>query len=208
MREGVQSLLVSRGYACTVARNGTRAVHLTFKSNFDLMLIARDLPALSGIEATKMIRQREGERNVPPSERLPIVALTSAAAQEDITLYQEVGMDGCISKPIDEISLLNTVAAAVPFHRPPQSKAPASRGSDLKQRIGRSQLALRSQTTSMVASAKAPHLTLPIPSAAKATPRRIPDRRRHCAHVHRSRRAEARYAPLQLCRGQRLLRHV
>ena len=178
VREGVQSSLSQQGYACTVARNGTRAVQLTFRTKFDLLLTARELPTLSGIEVTKMIRQRESEQSASDADRLPIVVLTGAASQEDLTLYLEVGMDGFVSKPIDETHLRNTVAAAIPFHRPPKSSRGGSGSRSASQHhVGSSPHPLRGTTTSVVGGTvnggqrtASPHLTLPIPATSQATP--------------------------------------
>ena len=54
-----------------------------------------------------------------------MIAFTDMASQEDLRLYMEVGMDGCVSKPLNEQALLATMAAAVPHHKgPTQRRSP------------------------------------------------------------------------------------
>ena len=58
-------------------------------------------------------------------QRVPMIAFTDMASQEDLRLYMEVGMDGCVSKPLNEQALLATMAAAVPHHKgPTQRRSP------------------------------------------------------------------------------------
>lgn len=113
-----RGLLESRGYIVTTADDGPRALELTRTTQFDVMLLSRHLPTLSGVELTRIVRQRE-DRGLPAGRhRLPIVAFAHETDEADLRLYMEVGMDGCISKPVDEGSLLTTVSAAVPHHNP------------------------------------------------------------------------------------------
>ncbi len=86
------------------------------------MLVARDLPSISGVEVTRLVRQREdgllnsvmpgSDHFMPP--RLPVLAFTDQAETEHLRQYMEAGMDGCICKPVEVDALLQTVAAAVP----------------------------------------------------------------------------------------------
>ncbi len=121
--------LAEQGYSITVVADGPKALQATRDENFDALLIARDLPSVSGVEVTRIIRQREGAlAHTTPGTlqmRLPIIAFTEHTTAEDLRIYMEVGMDGCICKPLEIGSLLNTVAAAVPMT---EGRAPPAAG--------------------------------------------------------------------------------
>jgi CheY-like chemotaxis protein len=111
--------LVAQGFAVTLVDDGPKALALTRANAFDCMLIARDLPTLSGLEVSRILRQREvtiaRSKGVPPeAARLPIIVLTSRTAPVDLQLYREVGISGCVSKPVYPEALVKTVLVAVP----------------------------------------------------------------------------------------------
>lgn len=64
----------------------------------DLVLMDVQMPAMDGIEATMLIRQREAETGLP---RMPIVALTAGAFDEDRQHCLVAGMDDFMSKPVN-----------------------------------------------------------------------------------------------------------
>jgi len=123
--------LVDQGYSIKIVADGPKALQATRDDGFDALLIARDLPSVSGVEVTRIIRQREGAlAHTAPGTlqmRLPIIAFTEHTTAEDLRIYMEVGMDGCICKPLEIGSLLNTVAAAVPLT---EGRAPPASGTD------------------------------------------------------------------------------
>ena len=55
------------------------------------------MPRMNGYEATKIIRNIE----TPPGIRLPIIALSANAFEEDKQKSYAMGMDDHIAKPID-----------------------------------------------------------------------------------------------------------
>ena len=65
------------------------------------------MPLMDGYEATRMIRKEEDFSGV--AQRIPIVALTANAMNEDKERCLEVGMDDFIAKPIEINSFNNTV---------------------------------------------------------------------------------------------------
>ena len=121
--------LVSAGFAVTVLGDGPSALNLTRSTTVDCLLLARDLPSISGIEVVKVLRQREAAKEATrPGARgagafhLPVVAFTGNTEPQDLQLYMESGFDGCVSKPLDISALLNTMAAAVPVPAPQQQQ--------------------------------------------------------------------------------------
>jgi pimeloyl-ACP methyl ester carboxylesterase/CheY-like chemotaxis protein len=99
-------------------------------ASFDCVVVQRGLPLCDAVDVTNAIRDSErkfrrkvakkaaemGSGAPPPERRHPIICLTDSANTEDIKMFMEADMDGCVSYPINASSLLNTVRAAVPHH--------------------------------------------------------------------------------------------
>jgi CheY-like chemotaxis protein len=98
----------------TCADNGQSVIEISKSKDFDLILIARELPTIDGLATTKIFRQREARRK--RKRRTPVIVFTDMLTQDDLRLYQDIGMDGCIPKPVDRKSLLDTITQAVPKH--------------------------------------------------------------------------------------------
>ena len=64
------------------------------------------MPKMDGFEATRKIRVYERDNNIPP---VRIIALTASALDQSKQECIEAGMDGFISKPFQEVDLLNTI---------------------------------------------------------------------------------------------------
>ncbi|MGL4602846.1 MAG: response regulator, partial [Iodobacter sp.] len=64
----------------------------------DLVLMDMQMPEMDGLEATRVIRARE--RANPRTKRLPIMALTANALEEDRQLCISAGMDLFLTKPL------------------------------------------------------------------------------------------------------------
>jgi CheY-like chemotaxis protein len=54
------------------------------------------MPVMDGYAATRVIREREERENL---RRVPIVALTADAFDDDAALARAAGMDGHLAKP-------------------------------------------------------------------------------------------------------------
>jgi CheY-like chemotaxis protein len=109
-------LLEKRGYIVTVAGDGARAVKEHAHQRFDLILMDLQMPDIGGLEATRMIRDREQGTGL----HIPIVALTAHAFKGDRERCLEAGMDDYVSKPIAPDQLFETIervtAGRVPLH--------------------------------------------------------------------------------------------
>ncbi|MDH4133985.1 MAG: ATP-binding protein [Gammaproteobacteria bacterium] len=91
----VTFLLRRVGATVAIADNGLEAVEMALARNrpYDLILMDMQMPVLGGIDATRLLRERE--------YRAPIVALTAnALKKEDIGAFLEAGCDDFIAKPI------------------------------------------------------------------------------------------------------------
>lgn len=105
------TLLAREGHRVTVADDGGAALLALSQQDFDLVLMDMQMPGLSGLEATARIRADEAARHAP---RVPIVALTANAYEEDREACLTAGMDGFVSKPIRRETLFAAIAAVLP----------------------------------------------------------------------------------------------
>ena len=80
------------------ATNGREALELIMTKKIDIVLMDVQMPEMSGIEATKKIRDWEALNN--HKSHLPIIALTAGASQEEQKRSLQIGMDDFITKPI------------------------------------------------------------------------------------------------------------
>ena len=84
------------GCPVTIASNGLEAVEKFRTGTFGLVLMDVQMPELDGIQATIRIRDIEAQRG---SDRVPIIAATAHAFQEDREKCILAGMDDFLSKP-------------------------------------------------------------------------------------------------------------
>ena len=98
-------LLELWGHRVTIAGNGRIAVELWESQPFDLVLMDLQMPEMDGITATKIIRQREKERNM----HIPIIAMTAHALKGTRERCLASGMDGYVSKPVRKHALYDAI---------------------------------------------------------------------------------------------------
>lgn len=90
-------LLRPYGMQTDTAISGEESVQKVLDNKYDLVLMDHMMPGMDGIEATKMIRQQEGEYY----KKLPIIALSANAVQGAQKMFKEAGMDDFVPKPIE-----------------------------------------------------------------------------------------------------------
>ena len=94
------------------AENGQVAVD-TFarapEGYFDAILMDLRMPVMDGLEAARTIRA------LPRSDagRVPIIALTANAFEEDVRQSMEAGMNAHLPKPVDTDQLYDTLRTLV-----------------------------------------------------------------------------------------------
>jgi CheY-like chemotaxis protein len=74
------------------------------------VLMDVQMPVMDGLSATRAIRAREDAGGEP---RVPIIALTARAMAEDAANCRQAGMDGFVTKPVDQLLLSQALAAVV-----------------------------------------------------------------------------------------------
>ncbi len=91
------------GHRVICAADGELAVQAASAQAFDLILMDMQMPRCDGLTASRRIRAGAG-----PSAGAPIIALTADAAA-NWTLYDEAGLDGLLTKPIDGTAFAATL---------------------------------------------------------------------------------------------------
>ncbi|MGN0413206.1 MAG: response regulator [Lachnospiraceae bacterium] len=99
-REIALEILGEYGFRMDAVENGAEALEKVKGSrpgDYDLVLMDIQMPIMDGYEATRQIRALED----PELARIPILAMTANAFDEDRRAAKECGMDGFLSKPIN-----------------------------------------------------------------------------------------------------------
>lgn len=94
----IEALLTQLGLDIRLVSDGQQALDVvTAGENPDLILMDIQMPVMDGYSATEQIRQWEALHNKP---RVPIIALTADAFEEDRQRCFAVGMDDFLTKPV------------------------------------------------------------------------------------------------------------
>jgi DNA-binding NtrC family response regulator len=125
IREGLELLLKTEGYAVTMADTGQSGLSRLGEQPYDLLLLDVSLPDRNGIELLKDIRRQN------PS--LPIVLITAYGSIEMARAAFKSGAMDYITKPWSNDELLAQVAQAVESHRLREENVQLKRA--LKQRF-------------------------------------------------------------------------
>jgi signal transduction histidine kinase/CheY-like chemotaxis protein len=116
-----QAFLTMAGLQVTVAQNGLEAVDCVRREAFDAVLMDMQMPEMDGLQATRVIR------SLPQGARLPVIAMTAAALEEDKQECLAAGMNAHVSKPIEPRELARVLLGWVPPTRTEQESVAGSR---------------------------------------------------------------------------------
>lgn len=96
-----EALLKKLGITCDHAVNGKRAVEMLEAQEvgyYQLVLMDVHMPIMDGLKATEAIRALDNQGRA----KIPIIALTANAFEEDRKMCLSAGMDDYLMKPLDE----------------------------------------------------------------------------------------------------------
>jgi len=96
-------LLQAHGYRTLQTADGREVMDIAREHRPDLILMDIQLPEISGLEVTKMLKE-DGEL-----KSIPVVAVTAFAMKGDEEKIREGGCEGYIAKPISVANFLQTV---------------------------------------------------------------------------------------------------
>ncbi len=97
------AILEGAGICAEIAKNGKEAVNAVRRRKFDAVLMDIQMPEMDGYEATREIRKDSRFKS------LPIIAMTAHAMKGDEEKCLDAGMDGYVSKPIDQDRLFHVI---------------------------------------------------------------------------------------------------
>ena len=103
-------MLKKHGLEPVLAENGLQAVEKFEEGDFNLILMDVQMPEMSGVEATRKIREIEKSTG----GHITIIALTAHAMKGDRERFLGIGMDGYISKPIRNNEFIEVIRECMP----------------------------------------------------------------------------------------------
>jgi two-component system cell cycle response regulator DivK len=107
-RKIVRQLLTVTTYRLLEATDGEEGVAMAFDARPDLVLMDIQLPKLSGLDATRKIRQD------PRTAHIPIIVVTSFALSGDDQKALEAGASAYLAKPYSPREMLELIRKLAP----------------------------------------------------------------------------------------------
>jgi DNA-binding response OmpR family regulator len=103
IRENTAEILSLGGYKTLTAENGKRGVEAALLEKPDLIVCDIMMPELDGYGVLHLLRKN------PETENIPLIFLTAKAERSDLRKGMEMGADDYITKPFEEIELMNAI---------------------------------------------------------------------------------------------------
>lgn len=104
----VSWILEDAGFDYTCVSSAERCLSYLEQNHTDLILMDISLPGVSGKEAARRLRL------IPALARLPIIALTAYAVEAEFQDILASGIDGILTKPVNEADLLKCLNERLP----------------------------------------------------------------------------------------------
>ena len=103
-------MLEKQGLHCLVANDGNEAIVLLERFALDLIIVAVQTSTPEGLEASRLIRERQRQTGA----HVPILALTAQATRADQEACVRAGADACVSKPVQPAQLREAIETMLP----------------------------------------------------------------------------------------------
>jgi CheY-like chemotaxis protein len=103
IRENTAEILELAGYKTHTAENGKQAVDLAIKEKPDVIVCDIMMPELDGYGVLHLLKKNPGTENIP------FIFLTAKTERSDLRKGMEMGADDYITKPFEDIELLNAI---------------------------------------------------------------------------------------------------
>jgi signal transduction histidine kinase/DNA-binding NarL/FixJ family response regulator len=105
--------LTRRGHKAALATNGREAVERALVGDYDAILMDVQMPLMTGLEATRKIREAE----IHSGKHVRIIAMTAHAVSEGLDACMAAGMDDHILKPFTPEDLIAKLEVQSVCHR-------------------------------------------------------------------------------------------
>ena len=103
-REVIGKILERSGHAVTLVNDGEQAIDAIERDAPDVVILDRNMPGMSGVEALQALRLMTRGK-----ERLPVIMLSADVTPEAKREALEAGADAFLSKPIEALRLIDEV---------------------------------------------------------------------------------------------------
>ena len=103
IRENIAEILELSGYKTFRAENGKKGIELAIRENPTVIICDIMMPELDGYGVLHMVRKN------PATENTPFIFITAKTERSDLRKGMEMGADDYITKPFEDIELLNAV---------------------------------------------------------------------------------------------------
>lgn len=103
VRENTAEILKLAQYNVLTSKNGKEGVEEALKSKPDLIICDIMMPVLDGHGVLHMLSKNE------ETSRIPFIFLTAKAERSDFRKGMEMGADDYLTKPFDDVELLNAI---------------------------------------------------------------------------------------------------
>lgn len=113
VREIIGLGLRERAWHIEEAESGEEAVRKWQDAEFDIILMDLAMPGIDGLEATRMIRQREKES----ADRICIIGFTAHAEKGVVDDCVKAGMNGVLTKPVQMKALITEIEECLVEHQ-------------------------------------------------------------------------------------------
>ena len=100
----LNDLLQAHGYSTLQTMDGRDVIKKARKHKPALILMDIQLPEISGLEVTKMLKADDDLKSIP------VIAVTAFAMKGDEEKIREGGCEGYIAKPISVPTFLDTIS--------------------------------------------------------------------------------------------------
>ena len=116
-RQIIEKILMHGNHQVDLVENGEQALDKLEESNYDLLILDMNMPQMGGLEVVKVHRALSRQ----PMDT-PVIILTANATLEAKLECEHAHIDAYLTKPVDALTLLDTVARLT--LTPPKSDAP------------------------------------------------------------------------------------
>lgn len=116
IRENTAEILSLGGYRTLTAENGKRGVEVALAEKPDLIVCDIMMPELDGYGVLHLLRKN------PETENIPLIFLTAKAERTDLRKGMEMGADDYVTKPYEEIELMNAIESRLKKYEVLQKK--------------------------------------------------------------------------------------